>query len=111
MSSSGWALVTGGSIGIGRELASLCAADGRNVVLVARNEQRLRRAADEIRENDGVKTLALPMDLSAPEAARRLHAATEERGIAVDFLINNAGFGMSRGFTAVPLEIQGAMIG
>jgi hypothetical protein len=111
MASSGWSLITGGSTGIGRELASLCAADGRDLVLVARNAGRLEQAADELRSEYGVRAVALPMDLREPEAPERLHAETGRRGMAVDFLINNAGFGMSRRFADVPLGVQRAMIG
>ena len=111
MTTSGWALITGGSTGIGRELASLCAADGRDVVLVARNAGRLEQAAGEVRAAYGVRAVALPMDLAESGAAERLHAETEERGMSVDFLINNAGFGMSGRFLEVPLRVQRAMIG
>ena len=105
-----WALVTGASTGIGLELARLCAADGRDLVLVARNGERLDRVAAAIRKEHGVRTAPLPLDLTEPGAVERLHAATGERGIEVDFLINNAGFGMSRPFSEVPLRIQRAMI-
>ena len=111
MKPTGWALVTGGSTGIGRELASLCAADGRDVVLVARNAERLEQAAREIHAAHGVRAVALPMDLSGPDGPERLFRATEERGMEVDFLINNAGFGVSRRFAEVPLRVQRAMIG
>lgn len=109
--SASWALITGGSTGIGRELASLSAADGRNLVLVARSAERLRRVAEELRTGHGVRAVTLPMDLAAPGAAERLYEETEELGIEVDFLANNAGFGMSRGFSDVPLRVQEAMIG
>ena len=111
MTTSGWALITGGSTGIGRELASLCAADGHDVVLVARNAARLEQAAGEVRAACGVRAVALPMDLAEPGAPERLHAETEERGMSVDILINNAGFGMSGRFLEVPLRVQRAMIG
>ena len=111
MATSGWALVTGASTGIGRELASLCAADGHDVALVARNAARLEQAAGEVRAEYGVRAVALPMDLAEPEAPERLYAETGERGMEVDFLINNAGFGMSRRFADVPLAVQRKMIG
>ncbi len=111
MSTSVWALVTGGSIGIGRELASLCAADGRDLILVARSAARLEQAAGEVRAAYGVRVVTLPMDLAEPGAAEALHGVTRERGLEVDFLINNAGFGMSRRFAEVPLRVQRAMIG
>ena len=110
MPASGWALVTGSSSGIGLELARLCAEDGRSVVLVARNSDRLAKVAAELRASCRVRAVALPMDLVEPRAAERLHSETRKRGIEVDFLINNAGFGMSRRFHEVPLRIQRAMI-
>ena len=58
-----------------------------------------------------MRAVALPMDLGAADAPERLHAETGERGMEVDFLINNAGFGMSRRFAEVPLGVQRAMIG
>ncbi len=111
MATEGWALITGASTGIGRELASLCAEGGRDVVLVARSAGRLEQAAEEIRAASGVRAVALPMDLAEPGAPERLHAATGERGMEVDFLVNNAGFGISRRFAEVPLAVQRAMIG
>ena len=92
-------------------MASLCAADGRNLVLVARNAERLCRVAEELRTEHGVRAVALPMDLAAPGAAERLYSETQERGIEVEFLANNAGFGMSRRFSDVPLQVQETMIG
>ena len=111
MATEGWALITGASTGIGRELASLAAEGGRDVVLVARSATRLEQAAEEIRAEYGVRAAALPMDLTEPGAPERLHAATGERGMEVDFLVNNAGFGMSRRFADVPLAVQRSMIG
>lgn len=110
MPRSSWALVTGASTGIGRELAALAAEDGWDVALVARTEERLRRVAAALREEHRVRAVPLPMDLAAPGAAERLHAETGARGIEVGFLMNNAGFGRSRPFTEVPLKVQRAMI-
>ncbi len=110
MPSGPWALVTGASSGIGRELALLCAGDGRPVILVARGRERLESVAREIREAHGVETLVLASDLARAGAGERLFSETERRGLEVDFLMNNAGFGMSRRFARVPLETQQAMI-
>ena len=111
MATAEWVLITGGSTGIGRELASLAAADGRDVILVARHAGRLEQAAAEVRGEYGVRVVVLPMDLAEPGAPERLHAETGGRGLEVDFLINNAGFGMSRRFVEVPLAVQRKMIG
>lgn len=109
-SASGWTLVTGASTGIGREIALLAAADGRNTVLVARNGERLSRLAERIEDEYRARAVALPLDLTEPGAAERLFEALRERGLRVDFLVNNAGFGVSRPFTEVPLRLQRAMI-
>lgn len=108
--SPGWALVTGASTGIGKELALLAAADGRDLLLVARNAGRLEALAARLREEHRVRAVPFPLDLTGAEAPERLQRAALERGIEVDFLMNNAGFGHSRPFTEVPLRLQRAMI-
>lgn len=107
---AGWTLVTGASTGIGKELALLAAADGRDLLLVARNAGRLAALAGRLREEHRVRAVVFPLDLTEPDAPERLREAARERGIEVDFLMNNAGFGHSRPFTEVPLRLQRAMI-
>ena len=106
----GWTLVTGASTGIGKELALLAAGDGRDLLLVARNAGRLEALAARLREEHRVQAVPFPLDLTGADAPERLHRAARERGIEVDFLMNNAGFGHSRPFTEVPLRLQRAMI-
>ncbi|MFC4358085.1 SDR family NAD(P)-dependent oxidoreductase [Halobium salinum] len=89
----GTALVTGGSGGIGYELARLLAADGHDLVLVARGEDRLREVAEGLAGEFGVAVTALVKDLADPDAPGEIQAALDERGIEVDVLVNNAGFG------------------
>jgi short-subunit dehydrogenase len=86
------AVVTGASAGIGRELADLLAADGHDLVLVARREAELTELARELKEKHGVDSRVLPADLSQPDAAQQLVEALGA-GTAVDVLVNNAGFG------------------
>lgn len=86
------ALITGASSGIGAELARLFAADGDDLVLVARREERLRELATEAEEEHGVTATVVPMDLTEPEAARELFETVEDEGIEVHTLVNNAGF-------------------
>ncbi|MBC2890547.1 SDR family NAD(P)-dependent oxidoreductase [Gordonibacter massiliensis (ex Traore et al. 2017)] len=92
------ALVTGASGGIGLELARLLAADGCDVVLVARSEERLRAAASELKGAYGVATQVVAQNLSDPGAAGRVKAAVDELGLKVDVLANNAGFGCDAPF-------------
>lgn len=86
-----WALVTGASGGIGRELARLLARDGHSVVLVARSGEKLEALAQELSAGD-VEARVMPCDLARPEAGAELFAAVKEAEVAVDVLINNAGF-------------------
>ncbi len=86
------ALVTGASSGFGRELARLFAADGFDVVLVARSAAVLEELAREIGERHGVGTHVLPFDLASDDAPARLVDELALRGIAVDALVNSAGF-------------------
>lgn len=87
------ALITGASSGIGEELARVHAAAGGDLVLVARREERLDKLAEELSEEHGVECLVLARDLVPAGAAEALYAELAERGVEVDYLINNAGFG------------------
>ncbi len=103
-------LVTGASTGIGRELAELAARDGREVALVARNPERLEAAARDIERRHRVRATAMARNLAAPGAVDALMADMEGKGLEVDFLINNAGFGVSRRFPDVGIAAQQDMI-
>ena len=86
-------LVTGASSGIGLELAKLFAADGAHLVLVARRKELLERLAAELGEVSGGGVRVLPKDLRDPAAPRQIFDALSEAGVAVDVLVNDAGFG------------------
>jgi uncharacterized protein len=90
------ALVTGASTGLGREFVRLFAADGIDVILVAsaRSASKLERLADELCSRDEVAAHAISMDLAAPGAAHELDAHVADLGIDVEYLVNNAGFGI-----------------
>ena len=87
------ALITGASAGFGHELAKLFARDRHDLILVARREDRLREIADELSSAHGIEVTPLPCDLARPGAARGLHEQIAERGLEVEYLVNNAGFG------------------
>src|SRR5580698_5567400 len=98
------ALITGGSNGIGRELAKLFAKDHHNLVLVARGGGKLTRVADELQRQFGVSAKAVPLDLTASPAPQFLFDQLQREGIAIDFLVNNAGYGVFGEFAKIQLE-------
>ena len=89
-----WALVTGASSGLGADFARELAARGCHVVVVARREDRLKQLAGELETRHGVQTRVVALDLGAPDAARELFDRLRADGVAVDVLVNNAGFGV-----------------
>jgi len=93
----GAALITGASSGIGAEFAKLCAADGYDLILVARRAPRLRELADELAQRHGIAARIVAADLSDPLAPDTIfHTCSNDR---VEILINNAGFGVHGRFT------------
>jgi short-subunit dehydrogenase len=94
-----WALVTGASSGFGMDFA----ARGAQLVLVARRAVPMQALASELAARYGSVTLIEPLDLSAPGAPQQLKARLDARGISIDVLINNAGFGVFGSFLGQPL--------
>lgn len=92
------ALVTGASAGLGAELARLFAADGHDVVLVARRRERLDALARDIEAKHAVRATVIAEDLTRPEAPEGIGKELRERGIAIEFLVNNAGSGTTGAF-------------
>ncbi len=92
-----WALVTGASSGIGRAFARHLAAEGMNVILVARRKDRLQQLAVELQEKHAVQALAVALDLTSEGFMPELAEQVGSRDVGL--LINNAGFG-SVGFFA-----------
>jgi len=87
------ALITGASTGIGAEFARRLGADGLDLVLVARSDDKLQDLATEIRRSTGMTVTVLARDLGLPGASRDLVAECDGLGLEIDFLLNNAGFG------------------
>jgi hypothetical protein len=103
-------LVTGPSAGIGLELARLFAADGADLVLVARRAERLEALAKELEGRHPIRVHVLPRDLAAPGAATDLAEALRNRNLEVDVLVNNAGFGLMGAFHTLSPGRQSEMI-
>ena len=85
------ALITGASAGLGLEFARQLAGKHYDLILVARNPERLETAAEALRSRYSSAIHCLPADLSDPAAPAQLQAAIETRGLQVDYLVNNAG--------------------
>ena len=98
------ALVTGASGGIGEELARLFAADGHDLVLVARSRDKLARLANELGLKDGVAVRVLASDLARADAPREIFEELRAAGVRVDALVNNAGFGSYGPFAETDLQ-------
>jgi short-subunit dehydrogenase len=100
------ALVTGASSGIGLELAKLLAADGHDLILVARRGDALETLAAEVRTVYGATVHVWPSDLAPAHAPQALQARAAAEGLNIDVLVNNAGFGALGAFADLPLDRQ-----
>ena len=98
-----FALITGASAGIGLELAKQLAAEGANLVLTARRADRLRQLATEV-SSSGVKVEVFAADLTQPDAPTQIYEFTKRKGIEVELLVNNAGFGAYGYIHQIPAE-------
>jgi uncharacterized protein len=99
-----WALVTGATTGIGRELAEVFATNRFNLALVARNRERLDLVAEELRAVHKIEVKLVPQDLSLPGAAAQIFQSLRDTPISV--LVNNAGFGTYGPFAESDLDLQ-----
>jgi short-subunit dehydrogenase len=104
------ALITGASSGIGWQLARVFAAQGHAVVLAARSTGKLETLAQELRAQFKAEASVLAADLTEADAPARMSAALRERGVAIDYLVNNAGFGLRGPFALLDARRQQEMI-
>lgn len=104
------ALITGASSGIGKELAIIHAEKGGNLVLVARRKEKLEALKQELEEKFKVNVTILSKDLTQLNAPQEIYDELKSKGIQVDYLINNAGFGGHGKFHERALEDDLAMI-
>lgn len=102
------ALVTGATAGIGLEFARQLAARGDDLILVARDEERLASVAEELRSSYSVAVEVLPADLTSLDELARVEARVADRSAPVDLLVNNAGFGLKERFLDNPIDVEQA---
>jgi short-subunit dehydrogenase len=103
-------LITGASAGIGAAFARDLAARHHDLVLTARRVERLEALAQELRDQHQTAVTVLPADLADPAAVRELCDALEARGLMVDWLVNNAGYGVPGTFEANDWSVHEAFI-
>ena len=103
-------LITGASSGIGAAFARKLAARGRNVLLVARSEDKLITLCNELGRLSGIRAHYFTLDLMKPGAAAELLEETQRRELVIDMLVNNAGFGSMGDFARLDLARELEMI-
>ena len=107
---SGIALITGATAGIGESFTRLLAAKNYDLVLVARDEARLNERAEALRSQYQIKVEVLRADLSEITGCERVEARLRDQSKPIDVLINNAGFGINKAFTASDLSDESALL-
>lgn len=104
------ALITGASAGIGVDLAECFAKGGYDLILAARTESALKDVADRLARTCNVKVMPIAVDLGIPNAGTKLAAEIAQRGLSVDVLVNNAGFGHTGAYADTPIDPQLGMV-
>ena len=99
-----YALITGGTSGIGYELAKLFATDGYSLVIVARNEDNLEAKANEFSTQYGIQVETISKDLSQPNAPFEVYDEVKAKGIRIDVLVNDAAQGQHGAFVETDLQ-------
>lgn len=95
---SRWALVTGASAGIGAEFCRQLASKGYSLVLIARRADKLQALADELKSSHNTTSLIITADLSVAGAGKTIAGQLTAENIEIDYLVNNAGFGLPGSF-------------
>lgn len=98
-----YALITGGTSGIGYELAKCFAKDGNNLVIVARSEEGLESAVNNLEQEFDIEVLTISKDLMVPGAAKELYDEVRALGVTIEYLVNDAGQGIYGKFTQTDL--------
>ena len=105
-----WALVTGASAGIGAAFARELAARGCNLVLTARRRERLEELAGELASRHAIQAECIAADLADPQAPVQLCEEIARRGIVIDTLVNNAGYGLPGHFHSQPWQAHAVFL-
>ncbi len=105
-----WAVITGASSGIGYALAREFAKNGTDIVAVARNEKRLTKLKQDFEKKYRIKVITAVLDLADISSADKLYGMTSEEGLRVDFLVNDAGFGLRGDFLDADFSVQQEML-
>jgi NAD(P)-dependent dehydrogenase (short-subunit alcohol dehydrogenase family) len=103
-------LITGASAGLGVEFARLYAGQGCDLILTARREDRMHALADELRAKHDIQVRVFAADLADPSAPQAIYDWVASEDVAVNILVNNAGFGLRGRFADLPLDRQLAML-
>ena len=104
------ALITGPTSGIGFELISLFCKDNIDLVLVSRNEERLQKIKEDVIKNYNINVALFPIDLSHTNSAKKVYEFCVKNNLEIDYLVNNAGFGIYGLFEEAPIQLDQEMI-
>ena len=107
---AGTALITGASSGIGRDYARYLAARDYDLVLTARRGPRMTALAKELEKAFGVSVTVIPADMAKPDTPKKLAAEVKKRKLQIDYLVNNAGYGIPGAFHKMKWQQHGDMI-
>jgi len=99
-----WALITGASAGIGVEFATQLAAEGTHLALTARRRDRLEALSEKLKGAHKIQTEIIVADLAQPDAPEKVYGITKQKGLPIELLINNAGFGQYGELTQVETQ-------
>ncbi|MCG8341470.1 MAG: SDR family oxidoreductase [Chlorobiales bacterium] len=105
-----YVLITGASSGIGKTFAAEYASHKKNLILVARSREKLEAVANRLRTTYNIDVRTFQQDLSFPDSAEKVYDHCDRENLAVDTLINNAGFGLDGAFDSVPLATLEKMV-
>jgi short-subunit dehydrogenase len=104
------ALITGATAGIGAQYARLLAKEGFDLILVARNKNRLASTAKSLNKEFGVKVEVLPADLTKPVQLEKVRKRLSDSKKPIEVLINNAGFGINKSFLVSDLSDEQGLL-